>query len=174
MRKVHLITACVLLLSLLCTMSACANSKFFSQDTLRDNLISDLPKIPCKKAESSNGKFYDVETTEKQFNEYVVAVYSYLKTLNFKYLGFRGNEISGGAFPIYEFHIGNEIDDFKYTQDGNKFGNCYIFVWANEIDESTSILNHHYITLRFNAGKSKGLYNCSIEMGYVWASYKLV
>ena len=104
---------------------------FFSKSVLNESYVPNLPKIHYQKAERKYSRFYRYKTTEEDFNAYVSAVYEYLCSLDFKYFGYRGNEIGDffGAAPKYEFCNGTELSDFKYTEQKAGTSCSRFFVW---------------------------------------------
>ena len=179
MKKILLIITLIMTAIISSSLCACNNDKaesFFSKSVLEDNLVPDLPRIECEKAEREYSKVYRFKTTEENFTEYVSSVYEYLCSLNFEYLGYRGKEISSffGGAPTYEFFIGSELSDFKYTEDrsGHKLENCYVFVWANEINADTNNLSSkHYLYLSYVSDRELEVY---MDLNFVLDSYKLI
>ena len=179
MKKFLITISLVMAFILSCSLCACnkdGSETFFSKSVLEDNLVPDLPKIECEKAEREYSKVYRFKTTEENFNNYVSSVYEYLCSLNFGYLGYRGKEISSffGGAPTYEFFIGSELSDFKYTEDrsGHKLENCYVFVWANEINADTNNLSpKHYLELSYYSDRE---FNVYMDLNFVLESYRLI
>lgn len=180
MKKFLLIISLIMTAIISCTLCACDNGKhFFSSAVLKDNLVPDLPRIKCEKAERKYSKVYYFKTTEEAFNNYVVNVYDYLSSLNFEYFGYRGKEISNffGGAPEYEFYIGSELSDFKYTEDrsGHKLENCYVFVWANEIRTEApykNVLKDHYLEICYFSDDRE--FNVYIDLNFGIETYRLV
>lgn len=179
MKKILLIIALVMIAIIPCSLCACTNDSgkyFFSKSVLEDNLVPDLPKIACEKAEKEYSKVYRFKTMEENFNNYVSSVYEYLCSLNFEYFGYRGEELSSffGGSPTYEFFIGSELSDFKYTENrhGSKLENCYVFVWANDIDTDTNNLrSKHYLELSYYSDRE---FNVYMDLNFVLDSYRLI
>ena len=166
----HAFTLVAVTVCLLC--SCASNGKFFSKKILQDNFIPDLPKITCSKAKKSENKIYYFQTTEEEFHSYAEKVYGYLNSLDFKYLGTRGEKISNffGGMPTYAFIAGNETSDFLYSE------NCYVFVWANELfDDSQNLRQRHFVLMFCSDGiPSDKNYNVSMQLNYTIESYRAV
>lgn len=182
MKKLLLIVSLITIAIISCSLCACNkdnDKNFFSKSVLADNLVPDLPRIKCEKAEKEYSKVYRFKTTEEAFNDYVVNVYDYLSSLNFEYFGYRGKEISNffGGAPEYEFYFGSELSEFKYTEDrsGHKLENCYVFVWANEIRTEApnkNVLKDHYLEIcYFSDGRELNVY---IDLNFGLETYRLV
>ena len=182
MKKFWISTALIVIALLSCSLGACKllkkpNETFFSQSVLTKCGIPDLPQINYEKAAKKYNKLYRYQTTEEDFNEYVATVYEYLRSLNFNYFGYRGKEIESlfGALPIYEFFIGTKLSDFKYTEDrfGNPLKNRYVFVWADEVDESNMLCSMHYFELEYYESEDSE-FNVFLDLGVGIESYKLI
>lgn len=159
----------------MCGLCACSiNSAFFSKKILKENLVPDLPEITFSKAKKEDNKYYYYKATEEDFNLYVKDVYGYLKSLDFKYFGTRGEELSNffGGAPTYAFIDGSELSDFKYTvdRDGNKLENCYVFVWANEILAEFPNVHSYYYELIYFPDRE---YNVILKLNYGLETYHL-
>ncbi|MCH5180283.1 MAG: hypothetical protein J1F32_03650 [Erysipelotrichales bacterium] len=165
----------VIVMSLI--LSSCGNNSkyFFSKSVLEDNLVPDLPRINSTKVEKENSKTYRFHTTEEEFTDYVSSVYEYLCSLNFKYFGYRGDELLNffGGAPVYEFHYGSELADFKLTNNkGHELDNSYLFVWSNELDTKTNNLSpKYYLQMSYFANRDTNVY---IDLNYVICAYKLL
>lgn len=159
---------------MLCGLCACSNNgTFFSKELLQDNLVPDLPKISYDKAKQRYKKMYYYHTTEDEFNSYAAKVYEYLKSLNFEYLGTRGEVLDTffGGCPTYEFITGNELTDFLYSE------NTYVFVWANEkYSESPYNLRSHWLEISYYPENisEDNKYNLSLNLNFNIHSYHLV
>ena len=177
MKKILLTISLVMTIIISCSLCACNKDRnFFSKSVLEDNLVPDLPRIKCEMAEREYSKVYRFKTTEENFNNYVSSVYAYLCSLNFEYFGYRGKELSSffGASPTYEFHIGSELSDYKYIEDraGHKLENCYVFVWANDIDADTNNLrSKHYLELMYFSDRE---FNVYMDLNFTLESYRLI
>ena len=96
---------CILALTLMmpclasCALFLYRESEWFSEDTLAECFVPDLPEVDCNYLRKNDKDIY-VKFTEAEFNAYLNSVYTYLKSLNFKYLGTRGERASSrsGAF----------------------------------------------------------------------------
>ena len=159
---------------MLCGLCACSNNgTFFSKEVLQDNLVPDLPKISYNKAKQKYKKMYYYHTTEDEFNSYVAKVYEYLKSLDFEYLGTRGEVITTafGGCPTYEFVLGNELSDFLYAE------NYYVFVWANEkYADSAYDLHSYWLEISYYPENisADNKYNLSLNLNFNIESYRLV
>ena len=181
MKKILTIISLIMIVVISFSLSACyTDIVFFSKSVLEENLVPDLPRIKSVFAYKENKRLYRFKTTEDEFNNYVSSVYEYLYSLNFKYFGYRGEEISSffGGAPTYEFYLGSELSDFKYTEDrgGHKLENCYVFVWANEINSETNKLSgDHYLELQYYTHKTGAFeYNVYIDLNFGIQSYRLI
>jgi hypothetical protein len=158
---------------MVCSLCACLNDgAFFSKKILQENFVPDLPKINCMRAEKQESKIYYVQTTEQAFHAYAKQVYEYLHSLDFEYLGTRGEKVSDffGGMPTYAFLAGNEISDFLCSE------NCYVFVWANEWNRDTQNLrSRHFVLTYFADGiPVDENYNVSMQLNYTIESYRFL
>ena len=146
----------------LCCLAGCGGGTdkygFYSQRTLKKNLIPDLPKIQTGRMGDAN-RFY-FRSTQEEFDEYLQSVYEYLAGCSFEYFGYPTEVFStffGGAPRCY-FAFGTELSDFQTNIDiplaesNDIAGKHYFFVWGNqgvdeEADGGRQIVNAKYLKI---------------------------
>lgn len=147
MKKTFITTIAVLMAAiLLFSLCGCTRNDFFKQSILDRCLVPDLPHIEYKKAQKKSNRVYNFVVSEEAYENYVVSVYEYLSSLDFKYLGTRGIAEDGGLFmspTTYEFVQCTELSQFK-TSKG------YFFVWANSITEQNHLIQRHYLEITYD------------------------
>ena len=109
----------------LCCLASCGSAhkenEWFSNEKLTQCLVGDLPTIEKDYVNHNDGDIY-VSFTSKEREVYVVSVFEYLKSQNFKYLGTRGEQAStlAGSFTTYYFKPATELSEF-YVDSSYKF-----------------------------------------------------
>ena len=135
----------IFLLIVVLSFSACRSNAykydFLPEEALVKNGIPDLPQLPHGKEENTRaelpkafvygryGMFYCTLSYE-EFQAYTEEVYEYLRSLNFKYLGYVGEMLGIGNFEFFE---GETLSDF-YSEDDVQ--TKVMFVWADGLYES--------------------------------------
>ncbi len=120
--------ASILILSVcLFCLTSCnkyAENEWFSAQTLSECLVPELPGV--EKSFISDGNNIYVSFSGVQLDNYARAVYDYLRSREFKYLGTRGDQKNSfkGLFTTYYFKQAEELDDF--IVNGH-----YIFVYSD-------------------------------------------
>lgn len=171
----------VILLSILC-LSSCGKptDKFYSGAALKDCQISDFPQPVLAEDLYASGKdrLY-FNTTPDGFEKNAEQIYDYLVGKNFKYFGYRGDEISSffGGAPEYEFFLSTRLADHRYLVDrnGNEYENCYVFVWLDELSEKNGLISDVAIELKYDSANAE--HNTSLSIWYnknVLTSYTLI
>ena len=127
--------ASVFLIALcMCCLSSCGDYEengWFSEENLENCLVPDLPQL--EKSFIGNGDDVYVSLSSAQFDDYARAVYDYLRSREFAYLGTRGEQKSSfkGLFTTYYFEPAEKLDDFLVNGD-------YIFVYSDgTLDEAS-------------------------------------
>lgn len=171
----------VILFSILC-LSSCGKStdKFFSGTALKDCQISDFPQpISAEDLYAPRKDLLYFNTTPDGFEKNAEQIYNYLIGKDFEYFGCRGNELSSffGGAPEYEFFLSTQLSDHQYLVDrnGNKYENCYVFVWSNELSENNGLISDVAIELKYNSSNEE--HNTSLSIWYnknVLTSYTMV
>ena len=123
MKKVFAL--CLTAVLCLCCLASCGSAHkentWFSEDKLTECLVGDLPTIEKDYVNHDDGDIY-VSFTSKEREAYVISVFEYLKSQNFKYLGTRGEQAStlAGSFTTYYFKPATELSEF-YVDSSYKF-----------------------------------------------------
>ncbi|MGM9858497.1 MAG: hypothetical protein ACI311_04515 [Bacilli bacterium] len=164
----------------LALLTGCGNSinRFYNGKVLKEFDITDFPHpqgVKDENAPSSSTLYFN--TTKEGFEKYAEELYTYLVGKNFTYFGYRGNELSNafGGAPEYEFYISSNLSDHKYLVDrfGNKFENCYVFVFADELSED-SLINECAIELIYRSEDEYNTHLCVYYDKNVITSYTLI
>lgn len=142
-------------LIIILSLCSCSENKFFSDFLLKTEGVSDLPKFSSKKVDKESNRVYHFEATEEQFNKYAVDVYDYLKSLNLKYFGTRGegSPDNGFLFTGFEFIPCEQLSDFARTRDleNEVVERWYVFVWASDIlEDGNRLSGPSYLEVRFS------------------------
>ncbi len=173
---------CILtvLLTLTC-VTACSNgaNRFYNSNILKEFQITDFPKPQgVKDFETTNSRL-SFNTTAEGFENYAEQLYTYLVEKDFKYFGYRGDELSNffGGVPNYEFYISSEFSEHQYLVDrnGNKYENCYVFVFSDELSEDNGLLNECAIQVIYRPDDEE--YNTHVCIYYdknVFTGYTLI
>ena len=118
-------------------------------------------------------------TTPDGFEKNAEQIYDYLVGKNFKYFGYRGDEISSffGGASEYEFFLSTRLADHQYLVDrnGNEYENCYVFVWSDELSEKNGLISDVAIELKYDSANAE--HNTSLSIWYnknVLTSYTLI
>lgn len=166
-----LLALCLILVLTLTCITACSYgaNRFYKSKVLKEFQITDFPKPQGAEYVSATNRILCFNTTAEDFEDYAEQLYNYLVEKDFKYFGYRGDVLStffGGA-PEYEFYISSEFSEHQYLVDsnGNKYENCYIFVFSNELSEDNALLNKCEIRLRYIPDNEKN--NSFITINYV-------
>ena len=120
-----LLALCLTVVLCLCCLASCGSAHgentWFSEEKLTECLVGDLPTIEKKYVNHNDEDIY-VSFTSKEREAYVVSVFEYLKSQNFKYLGTRGEQAStlAGSFTTYYFKPATELSEF-YVDSSYKF-----------------------------------------------------
>ncbi len=161
-------------------------NNFFDDDALEERNIPDLPKIDTK-GYYEYGDFY-YSTHKYNFEAYLNDVYSYLKSLEFKYLAYVDEIIEGSMFGIelLSVNIGDELSDFEVTDKfpifpGSDMQRDYWFVFGNELNEKGIISDAQFIKLGFSnqditstLSDNKITYNAYVSVQFSVFTYKFV
>lgn len=168
MKKVFAL--CLAAILCLCCLASCGSAykenKWFSEDKLTECLVGDLPTIE-KDYVNHNGEDIYVSFTSKEREAYVVSVFEYLKSQNFKYLGTRGEQAStlAGSFTTYYFKPATELSEFYV-------GSSYKFVYSDgTLDEGGDpifciLTIYDYEAKNLEYGTKNFAYNTLITLRY--------
>ncbi len=177
-----LLSLCLALALCLCCLASCSSStvknQWFSDEILEKCEVPQLPEISDRDyyyhfANGANGAltidYIEFKANNAEIREYARAVYNYLASQNFEYLGTRGGQKASlaGAFASY------------YFKDTSSFGECYspdyakeyIFVYSNDTDASDGLTFNEILISSFDSktikydGKDVTV-NARIRIGY--------
>ena len=146
--------------------SAYEENTWFSVEKLSDCLVGDLPTIE-KDYVNSGGEDIYVSFTAGEREAYVVSVFEYLKSQNFKYFGTRGEQAStlAGSFTTYYFKPATELSEFYV-------GSSYKFVYSDgKLDEGGDpifciLTIYDYEAKNLEYGTKNFAYNTLITLRY--------
>ena len=176
-----LLVSCLTMIVILSCITACSNgaNRFYNSNVLKEFQITDFPKPQGAEYVSASDSSLNFNTTAEGFEDYAEQIYTYLVKKDFKYFGYRGDVISTffGGVPNYEFYISSEFSEHQYLVDryGNKYVNCYVFVFSNELSEDNGLLNECAIVVRYLPDNEK--YNAYVSIQYdknVFTGYTLI
>ena len=168
MKKI--LALCLTVVLCLCCLASCGSAhkenKWFSEEKLTQCLVGDLPTIE-KDYVNSGGEDIYVSFTSKEREAYVVSVFEYLKSQNFKYLGTRGEQAStlAGTFTTYYFKPATELSEFYVDS-------AYRFVYSDgTLDEDGKLIFciisiYDYETKTLEYGTKDFSYNTLITLDY--------
>ena len=164
-----LLALCLTAILCLCCLASCGSShkenEWFSEDKLTECLVGDLPTIEKNYVNHNDEDIY-VSFTSKEREDYVVSVFEYLKSQNFKYLGTRGEQKNtlAGAFTTYYFEPANELESFRVLEGD------YVFVFSDgSTDENGDVefivlVIYEVSTNTLEYGNKKFTYNTQISL----------
>ena len=146
--------------------SAHKENTWFSEEKLTECLVGDLPTITKDYVNHDDGDIY-VSFTAGEREAYVVSVFEYLKSQNFKYLGTRGEQAStlAGTFITYYFKPATELSEFYV-------GSSYKFVYSDgALDEGGDpifciLTIYDYEAKNLEYGTKNFAYNTLITLRY--------
>ena len=165
-----LLVLCLTVVLCLCCLASCGSAhkenEWFSEEKLTNCLVGDLPKIE-KDYVNHNGEDIYVSFTAGEREAYVAAVFEYLKSQNFKYLGTRGEQAStlAGSFTTYYFKPATELSVFYV-------GSSYKFVYSDgTLDEGGDpifciLTIYDYEAKNLEYGTKNFAYNTLITLRY--------
>ena len=154
----------------LCCLASCGSAHkentWFSEEKLIECLVGDLPTITKDYVKHNDEDIY-VSFTSKEREAYVVSVFEYLKSQNFKYLGTRGEQAStlAGSFTTYYFKPATELSEFYV-------GSSYKFVYSDgTLDEGGDpifciLTIYDYEAKNLEYGTKNFAYNTLITLRY--------
>ena len=154
----------------LCCLASCGSAHkentWFSEEKLTECLLADLPILTNDYVNHSDQQIY-VRFTDDEFEAYAEAVYDYLCSQNYKYLGTRGEmkNTLAGLGTSYYFEPATELSEFYV-------GGAYRFVYSDgTLDENgnpifciISIYDYENKTLEY--GIKNFSYNTLITLDY--------
>ena len=154
----------------LCSLASCASAhkenEWFSEEKLTKCFVDDLPTITNDYVNHSDQQIY-VRFTDDEFEAYAEAVYDYLCSQDYKYLGTRGEmkNTLAGLGTSYYFEHATELSEFYV-------GGAYRFVYSDgTLDENGNpifcivrIYDCEVSTLEY--GKKSFTYNTVISLCY--------
>ena len=116
-----LIGLCLTVILMFSCLTACGNgaNRFYNSKVLKEFQITDFPKPQgAEDFEATNSRL-SFNTTAEGFENYAEQLYTYLVGKEFKYFGYRGDELSNffGGVPEYEFYISSELSEHQYLVD---------------------------------------------------------
>ena len=165
-----LLALCLTAVLCLCCLASCGSAhkenEWFSEEKLTNCLVGDLPTITKDYVNHDDGDIY-VSFTSKEREAYVVGVFEYLKSQNFKYLGTRGEQAStlAGSFTTYYFKPATELSEFYV-------GSSYKFVYSDgTLDEGGDpifciLTIYDYEAKNLEYGTKNFAYNILITLRY--------
>ncbi len=154
----------------ICCLASCGSAhkenEWFSEEKLTNCLVGDLPTITKDYVNSGDEDIY-VSFTAGEREAYVVSVFEYLKSQNFKYLGTRGEQAStlAGSFTTYYFKPATELSEFYV-------GSSYKFVYSDgTLDEGGDLIFciltiYDYEAKNLEYGTKNFAYNTLITLRY--------
>ena len=166
----RILTLCLIAVLCLCCLASCSSThkenNWFLEEKLTECLVSDLPTIEKDYVNSSGEDIY-VSFTSKECEAYVVSVFEYLKSQNFKYLGTRGEQVGtlAGILTTYYFEPATELSEFYVS-------GSYKFVYSDgSLDEDGKpifciISLYDYETKNLEYGTKDFSYNTLITIRY--------
>ena len=142
MKKYLLIIFTMLFLITLtsCDINSYEENKWYSESTLKECLVEDLPEIQNVDYVKKNDEDIYFYMNYNDYNSYVNTVYNYLKSQNFEYLGTKGNAKASlaGMLSTYYFKEANTLEEFRTDGDGSD----YTFVYSDgTLDGSRVVFN---------------------------------
>ena len=154
----------------LCCLASCGSAheenKWFAEEKLTQCLVSDLPAITKDYVNHNDEDIY-VSFTSKEREAYVVEMFEYLKSQNFKYFGTRGEQVGtlAGTLTTYYFKPATELSEFYVS-------GSYIFVYSDgSLDEDGKLIFciislYDYETKNLEYGTKDFSYNTLITIRY--------
>ena len=165
-----LVALCLTAVFCLCCLASCGSAhqenKWFSEEKLTECLVVDLPNVTKDYVNHSDQQIY-VKFTDDEFEAYAKAVYDYLCSQDYKYLGTRGEmkNTLAGLGTSYYFEPATELS--KFYVDG-----AYRFVYSDgTLDENGNpifcIVRIYDCEARIlEYGKKNFTYNTVISLRY--------
>ena len=165
-----LFTLCFAVVLCLCCLASCGSAhkenKWFSEEKLTECLVGDLPIITKDYVKHNDEDIY-VSFTSKEREAYVVEVFEYLKSQNFKYFGTRGEQKGtlAGSLTTYYFEPATELSEFNVDS-------AYRFVYSDgTLDEDGKLIFriisiYDYETKTLEYGTRDFSYNTLITLDY--------
>ena len=168
MKKVFAL--CLAAVLCLCYLASCGSAHkentWFSEEKLTQCLVGDLPTITKDYVNHNDEDIY-VSFTSKEREAYVVEVFEYLKSQNFKYFGTRGEQVGtlAGTLTTYYFESATELSEFYVS-------GSYKFVYSDgSLDEDGELIFciisiYDYETKTLEYGTKNFSYNTLITLDY--------
>ena len=165
-----LLALCLTIVLCLCCLASCGSAhkenKWFSEEKLTQCLVGDLPTITKDYVNHNDEDIY-VSFTSKEREAYVVEVFEYLKSQNFKYFGTRGEQVGtlAGTLTTYYFEPATELSEFNVDS-------AYRFVYSDgTFDEDGKLIFciisiYDYETKTLEYGTKDFSYNTLITLDY--------
>lgn len=151
-------------------LSSCSEKDYFSDDLLKDAFLSDISKPEnAEEMHLYNTYILMYNSSEESYMNYVEYLYQFLKDKDFKYLGCQSLLLKSegfflGSWDIYEFVQSTVLNDHLIDTLNYSGGSKYIrydFVYGNEIDSDTKILDAVDISIIYDSSKE---YNVKIQI----------
>ena len=123
-----------------CDVNSYEENSWYSNDRLKECLVEDLPEIQNVEYVKKNDEDVYFYMNSNDYNSYVNIVYNYLKSLNFEYLGTKGDAKASlaGMLSTYYFKEANTLEEFRTDGDGSD----YTFVYSDgTLDGSRVVFN---------------------------------
>ena len=129
----------ILLMLCIIILSGCTThydeNMWFSEETLAEALVPDLPKIETSFLNDNNRHIY-TSLKKEEFDTYVQSIYDYLKAQNFAYLGTQGHIKASlaGFLTSYYFQPAENLE--QHYKNGN-----YYFIYSDgTTDENGNVV----------------------------------
>ena len=123
-----------------CDVNSYEENSWYSNDRLKECLVEDLPEIQNVEYVKKNDEDVYFYMNSSDYNSYINTVYNYLKSLNFEYLGTKGDAKASlaGMLSTYYFKEANTLEEFRTDGDGSD----YTFVYSDgTLDGSRVVFN---------------------------------
>ena len=165
-----LLALCLTAILCLCCLASCGSAHkentWFSEEKLTECLVGDLPTITKDYVNHNDEDIY-VSFTSREREAYVVEVFEYLKSQNFKYFGTRGEQVGtlAGTLTTYYFEPATELSEFYVS-------GSYKFVYSDgSLDEDGDLIFciislYDYETKNLEYGTKDFSYNTLITIRY--------
>ena len=152
----------------LCCLTSCSSTykenTWFSEEKLAECLVGGLPTIEKEYVNHNDNDIY-VNFTADEYESYIKAVYDYLCSQKYEYLGTRGEQKDtlAGAFTTYYFEPADDLSEFYVDS-------AYRFVYSDgTLDENGNlvfcmILIYDYSARLLEYENNKFTYNTVISL----------
>lgn len=99
---------------------------WFSDSTLKECIVPELPSLDNKKYVNKNDEDIYVSLQNKEYDAYINEIFEYLSAQDYKYFGTQGEQKNtlAGAFTTYYFKPAAELSEFM-------IGDSYKFVFSD-------------------------------------------